>query len=253
MKNGVSILRPSAYDLQNYGMLQHVDSDEKPLWLGFPNMRYAFIFAAPVLILCLIVWSAYYRTTLGFGCDTFSVRVGFECGQSATEARGKIFFDLFTASVFLFEVLVVAALKYVSYLITDKHIHIFIENHWCVNIANKTRLAISKNGGRHFCYDLARLRRLEVRSSIFNKNVGSIYLCNVNFDGTISGDNSSCVGKTYNQTNENGDIVKIKNKQAVFPGSWTLSLTNIIYAINDIDSLCDAITEIYAASAANKK
>jgi hypothetical protein len=252
MKSGVSIFRPSVHDLQKYGMLKYVDSSEKPLWLGSPNMMYSAIFAAPALITALIICCVYYRMVLGFGCGNSAVRVGFECGQSVTDARGKIAFDLIIVTACAFVASIVMALRYVSYLVTDRYIHIFIEKNWCVEIAYRTRMAVSKNGSRHFRYELARLRRLEVRSSIVNINVGNIYLCDVNFDSTVGDSDVSCGIKACNQMPDSGHVIKINYKQVVFAGSWKLSLANVIYGVNGIESLCDVLSEIYSANK-NKK
>lgn len=247
MKSGVSILYPSIKDLERYGMLKYVDVGERPIWLGSPNMWRAVILSAPALIIFLIICCAYYRVTLGFGCANISVKVGFECGKSVPDARGKIFFDLLTVVLSVFSASVVMALRYVSYLLTDKYIHIFIEKNWCVEIASKTRMAISNNNSRHFRYELARLRRLEARSFMIDGSVGNIYLCNVNFDGTVSDGDVLCGAKSYKKTNETGLSNKIKNSRVVFAGSWTLSLVNVVYAVNGIEGVCDAISEIYAA------
>ena len=179
MKSGLSIVNPTADDLQTYGMSRHVEACEKPLWLGSPNMTYSLIFAALVTVSSSIIFVVYYRIKIGFGCHAFSVNIWFECGQYATEARAKIFFDLFPVVIFLFEIIFISSLKYISYLITDKHIYIFIENNWRAKLAYRTRMAVSKNGKPIFRYDWADLRRVEVRSSIINCNVGNIYLCNI--------------------------------------------------------------------------
>lgn len=220
MKRGLSIMDPTADDLAKYELSHEIAPDERPLWLGAPDMKYAFSLASPTILLFIAIIAAFWR-----------IKLGFDSGGSARDARAMIVFDCTVAFFLIADLVIVLSLKQVLYLITDRCINIFIKDIWYVNLNYNTRKACQNHRGRVLKYDLSKILDIEARKSYFNGNIGNIYL-----ENSILSD-----GAVYRYDAKRYSNVSIKFRWFPIQLSTRLNLANIIYAINDVSAVCDLL------------
>lgn len=221
MKSGVSIANPTAEDLANCEISREIGSDEKVLWLGSPDMRYAFTLASPTSLLIMLVIVSYW---------IIKMMVGFD--GSGYMVRALVVFSLTFAFALALDLMLVASLRYVSYLISDKTIYFFLRDFWFMGVAPINQFR--KGGepcfdgrGRVIKYELPDVARLEAYRSLVNKSVGNISI------DTIT---NVMASRTYTDTNSVDTTIKCRYRKMLF--TTRLFLSETVYAVNGVSSVC---------------
>jgi hypothetical protein len=214
VKGGISIMNPTSEELEKYGLIHAVESDERPLWLGTPNMKYAFLLASPTTVLFLIILVAYWR-----------VKVGLDY-SSDRNARAAIVFDCIFAFTLILDLFIILLLKPFFYLITDKNINILVKDGLYANLLYYTRK--SRNIGLR--YPLNNLRYFEIRKSFLNNKIGNIYLDSVSSDGTVSKYNS-----------ESNKDVTFRVQRFPIQISTRINVVNVLYCVTDVSAVSELL------------
>ena len=221
MKSGVSIMNPTTEDLAKYELSHEIGPGETALWLGTPNMRHAFFLASPATFLFVIIGTAFWIIKL---CTEYS--------NSAQDVRAMFVFVCIFLAALIIDALVILALKRVYYLLSDRNLYIYIQNNWYSNLSYYTRQACSNHHGQVLTYKLSKIIDLEVRKSFLNRSVGNIYLDNsILPDGIIY----QYDPERYKQN------VSVRTKRFPIQLSTNLTLSNVLYCINDVPDVCELL------------
>jgi len=210
-------MNPTLEELEKYQLIHEVDSDERLLWLGAPNMKYAFFLVSPATLLFSLILIAYWN-----------VKFGLVYSSSDQNARAAIAFGCLFAFTFIFDLIVILSLKPFFYLITDKNLCILVKDGWYVNLLYYTRKA--RSGVLR--YSLVYIGDFAVRKSFINDDVGNIY-----FDDSISSDG------IIDQQNKTDKDIKFRLKRFPIQISTRVGYAHIFYCVNDVSEVCELLRE----------
>lgn len=208
-------MNPTEDDLIRYGMNQEIESGEKPLWLGVPDMRYVFVLAAPTTLLFMAAIAGYFRIMLGFGYNL-----------PARPDIAMIVFDCAGAFALIITVLSILPLRHFIYLVSDRNIYVSMKN---VNLGKL--LYLIRKHGRIIKYDLSKLVDLEFDASVLCKDVGNIYLENSIYDD----------GVFFRCNTDHKNDVEFRKRTFPIRITTRVKLANVLYAVYDVPSVSEML------------
>ncbi|MDE2115867.1 MAG: hypothetical protein KGJ29_13475, partial [Hyphomicrobiales bacterium] len=144
-------MNPSIDDVVAYGFKDEIETTERPLWLGTPNLKYAYILAMPLMMVLLETLVA-----------VVAIYDHITYDGSPLAQREVMIFDTILFSLFIFNMFYILILTQFTYLITEKNLYIFIKDNWFANLSFSVRRACRICKSRFLKFDLSLFGTLSV-------------------------------------------------------------------------------------------